>query len=716
VVVAWVVVGAALLLANRAFGGTYVDDYTLPGTSAQQGKDLLAVHSPKTAGSTSPVVLRSTSALSDQSDVLSQTVAALEKVEHVVTVSSPLAQGNLSADGMTGIANVTFTDNPQLYGQDLLDDVDQAVAPARAAGLQVDYGGQLGQLARPAPDDKRSEAIGLVVALVVLLIGFGSVVAAVIPLVSAVVGALGGLAVLGLVAAGVTFASVSPTLAAMMGLGVGIDYALFLTTRFRRSLHDGASPVDALGSATATSGWTVLTAAATVVVALLGLYVSGIDFIGRMGLAAGIAVAVAALAALTLAPALLGLAGRRIDRWHVREPVSEPRGTGDVWQRYADVVGRRAWVFLVAGLGVLVVLSIPVLSLQLGHVDAGASPTSYTERRAYDAIEAAFGPGANAPITVVAELAPGTNDTDRSALGSDLTTALTGTSGVASVSPVSTSPDDALLVTTVTPTTGPQDAATDDLLRELSGTTLPRVLGPAGATGYVTGATAAQLEFRDEVAQKLPLIIAVVVAAAFVLLLVVFRGVLVALKAALLNLLSIAASYGVLVAVFQWGWGSSLLGVPEPVPIESYVPMMMFAIVFGLSMDYEVFLLSRIREGWLATGDNRRAVAAGLSATGRVITCAALIMTSVFASFLLSSNVVVKMLALGLAVNVLVDATVARLVLVPSTMYLFGRRNWWSPAWLDRALPHLDPEPSAEPAAAARPVEPQPAADEPQPS
>jgi putative drug exporter of the RND superfamily len=357
-------------------------------------------------------------------------------------------------------------------------------------------------------------------------------------------------------------------------------------------------------------------------------------------------------------------------------------------------VGRRPWLFFLAGLALAGVLAVPVLSMRLGHIDAGANSTRYTDRRAYDAIKAAFGPGANAPLTVVVAVGknhPATADQPATGAADPLATQLRGalaaTSGVASVSPFTPSPDGVLLVGTVTPTTEPQDARTDQLVGRLTNTTLPSVLAATGAHGYVTGVTAAQLQFRDMLASRLPVIIGVVVAAAFLLLLVVFRGLLVALKAAVLNLLSIGASYGVLVAVFQWGWGASLLGVGERVPIESYVPTMMFAIVFGLSMDYEIFLLSRIRESWLSTKDNHRSVAAGLSATGRVITCAALIMTSVFAAFLLSTNVVVKMLSLGLAVSVIIDATLIRLVLVPSTMYLLGRANWWIPGRLSLGGP-----------------------------
>ena len=532
--------------------------------------------------------------------------------------------------------------------------------------------------------------------------------AAALPIVSAVLGVFTGLGLLGTAAAAISFGTVSPTLAIMMGLGVGIDYGLFLITRHRQQVISGRDPRDAAASTVATSGRAVLIAGSTVVIAMLGLYASGVAFIGALGLAAAIAVAVSAVAAVTLVPALLSLAGTRIDRIAVRTPVAESSsdGTDGGWGRYAERIGAHPWRYLTAGAGLLIVLAIPVLSMTLGHVDAGADPQNYTDKRSYDAISSAFGPGTNGPLTVVVELPQGGS---AGSLPQTLQTALSGTADVASVTPVTASPDGALLTTTVIPASSPQDAKTDALLHTLRDTTLPDALSGTGAHGYVTGTTAGQLDFRDIVSARLPIIIAVVIAAAFLLLLASFRSPFLAIKAALLNLLSIGAAYGVVVAVFQWGWGSSALGVSEKVPVESYVPMMMFAIVFGLSMDYEVFLLARVRETWVATKDNHRAVAHGLAATARVISCAAVIMTSVFLAFLLSTNVVIKMLALGLGVSVLVDATIIRLLVVPATMYLAARANWWIPGWLDRILPHLDPEGHPDAGATAEP----PAADAP---
>ncbi|QKW18385.1 MMPL family transporter [Kitasatospora sp. NA04385] len=711
VIVCWLVVLVGVQVADHAVGGAYSDDFSVPGSQAQDGADVLAAHEPAFGGTSAQVVLHDGQSLTQFQSQVDQAVTSLQHLPHVLSAQDPLPPpgqapqpgGPVSADGRTAYITMRFDSTPATFGDGYLDQVDAAVQPLRQAGVQVEYGGPLGELARPAPSDRVSELIGFGVAIVVLLLGFGSVIAAGLPLVSALLAVVVGLGLLGLLAALTTFATVAPTLATMIGLGVGIDYALFLLTRHRQNLMDGSAPRTAAGHAVATSGRAVLISGTTVVIALAGLSVSGISFMAKLGLAAGVTVVTAVCGALTLLPALMGVIGRRMDRFTVRTPVAEggeapenadaaegAEATG-MWHRYARRVEHHPWRYLSVGLVTVLVLAVPLLSIQLGHIGDGADPTSFTDRRAFDLMSEAFGPGSNGPLTVVVDQTS-VPASDRPALASAVQQSLTGVPNTASTAPLQTSSDGDVLFTTVTPAQAPQDRKTTDLVGHLSDTVLPGAVAGTSATAYVTGTTAAQVDFLDLVASRLLLIIAVVVALAFLIILLVFRAPLVALKAAVLNLVSIAASYGVLVAVFQWGWGGPALGVSGKVPIESYVPMMMFAIVFGLSMDYEVFLLSRVHERWRLTGDSRGAVAHALETTARVIGCAALIMVSVFAAFIVSDNVVIKMMGLGLAVSVLIDATVVRLLMVPAAMTLLGPAAWWTPRWMDRLLPDIDAE------------------------
>ncbi|MFI7589340.1 MMPL family transporter [Spongisporangium articulatum] len=687
---AWLLLIVTALLGARLASGTFETDLGLPGSPSAEAADVLAQHEPDAGEAGATVVLYAADGLEGRRAQVEAFAQRLREVPGVVDVSEPLAAGTVADTGRTAFLTLDLTDPPRsLPSADL--DALRAADEAAPSGLEVSYAGLLGETVdtggRPS---HLAEAIGLVTALVVLLVMFGSVAGALLPLVSAAVAVVTGLALIRILASGLTLATIAPTLAAMIGLGCGIDYALFVVTRARQGQLSGREPQAAVRYALHSSGHAVLVAAGTVGIALLGLYASGVQFIGRLGLAATVTLAISALAAVTLTPALLSLLGPRIDRLRVRRPRAEGGADGGVWARYAAWVARHPLPVTGAALLLLAVLTVPLFSLRLGHVDDGSAPAGSTQRVAYDRMAEGFGPGVNGRFTALLRLASAPDSPAGQEILANARTQLASTAGVATLTPWQISPDGAIAVTTVTPTTGPQDAATGDLYDRLRGPTADAIRSSTGADLQLTGQTAAQVDFADRLTAGLPAIVALVVGAAFLLLTLTFRSPVVALKAALMNVISIAASYGVVVAVFQWHWGAGLFGLDAAVPIESYVPMMMFAIVFGLSMDYEVFLLSRVREAWLGGASTTDAVASGLSATARVIGAAALIMISVFAGFALDDNVGVKMLAVGLAVSVAIDATVVRLLLVPAAMVLLGEANWWLPRWARGFLDRYD--------------------------
>jgi putative drug exporter of the RND superfamily len=689
----WVVIAVAVFAWDGAAGGEPTNDYRVPGVESQHASDTLADQFPTFAGASGRVVFHVDDGRVDTAanrSAIEGAVARLAGGADVTVVTDPFdpAGPTVSPDGRTAYATVQYgelTLQPEHY-----DEVVDAVGPTRADGVQTEISGDI---AGAGAEVEGQEGIGLIVALIVLLVAFGSVIAAGIPVATALIGVALGAAGLGIMAGFTDVPDTSPVLAIMIGLGVGIDYALFVVTRFRQHLHEGMSVPDAAGRANATAGQAVLFAGTTVVIAIVGLLLAGLPAVTTMGFAIAISVVVAMVIAVTLLPGLLGWAGLRIDKFAIHRRRATDAAHETISGRWAHQVGRRPGRYAVVALVALVALAAPVLSLRMGWADDGNAAPGTTQRQAYDLTTEAYGPGFNGPLTVVVEDPDG-------ATGSDAVTrvhdALAATDGVAMVSQPLTNDSGDTSVIFANPTTAPGDEATAELLDEVRGDVLPTAVAGTGATAEVTGSTAFFEDLSARISERLPLFIAAVVALSFVLLAIVFRSLLVPLKAAVMNVLSIGAAYGVIVAIFQWGWGKGLVGLDETVPINPFVPLIMFAILFGLSMDYEVFLLSRIREEWLRSGDSHTSVVDGLGATARVITSAALIMISVFLGFVVGDDVTIKMFGIGLATAVLLDATVVRMVLVPATMALLGNANWWLPGWLDRLLPHLDLEGGAE--------------------
>jgi RND superfamily putative drug exporter len=673
---AWVVLAATVVVLVAGFGRPTEEDATIPGSDAQRGRDLLAEHFPGSGDATGSVIVRSPGARVDDpryADALTTAAHRVGRVPHVVAVTGPdPAAGSLSADGRTGYLTVQFDVGPRDVTRELTGDVLDAAEPLRDAGLEVLPGGSL---ARPESGTRAGEAIGLGVALVVLVVAFGGLVAASLPLLTAMVTLVCGVGAVGLAGHLTAVPSVATTLATMIGLGVGIDYALFLITRYR-ALPAGDVPA-AVTAAVASSGSAVVFAGGTVVVALAGLAVAGVPILVTLAWTAALTVGVAVAAAVTLLPALLTVLGPRLHALPVRRRPAPSRPSR--WGRLADRVTRRPWRWALVT-GVLLALSaVPAAGMTLGQTDAGDDPPGTASRAGFDALAEAFGPGVNAPLTVVAAVdtpVRGPGDPVPAAL----TAALREVPGVHRVQPARVSADGAAVSVRVTPETGPGDPATARTVTALGAVPVP------GARVYVTGPVALRDALAVRVAGRTPYVVGLVVLLAATLVFAAFRAPVVAAKAAVMNLLSVASAYGVLTAVFSWGWGVGLTGLDGPVPIEAYVPLMLFALLFGLSMDYEVFLLTAVLQAWRATGDNRRSVREGLVGTGAVITSAALIMVCVFAGFVLSPNPVIKMMGVGMAVAVAVDATVVRGVLVPATMALLGRANWWTPRWPRRAV------------------------------
>jgi RND superfamily putative drug exporter len=697
VVGVWFVVAVVLVVASHGLGDNTNDNLSLPGTNSQQATDTLSKSFPAQANGTSPVVLHASSGKLTDSKYASAVDAAAAGVAgepHVASVVNPLTDQGASAlskDQSTGYLSVTTSVSP---GSLTVADVQQIIAgadPARRAGLEVETGGQLGQKVSKTSTES-SELIGIIAAMLILTLTFGTAVAMLLPILTAILGLLSTLSIISLLSHVGTVPTVAPTLATMIGLGVGIDYALFIVTRHFRGLHDGLTVSESIARATATSGGAVFFAGCTVTIALLSLAVARIPLVTMLGLMAAIAVVVAVAAALTLLPALLAIAGPRINALRIRTPASDSQAKQGRWARLARDIAKHPLVTGLLALVILIPLMIPLGSLVLGQQDTAALSTQTTARRAYDLISQNFGPGVNGPLLIAISLTPpatsGSADPRLETLQKDVAT----TSGVAGVSPMRTDTSGTTAYFNAISKDGPAESATTRLVDHLRSAVIPEAEKGTGLRAYVGGSTAAYEDLASDISSKLPLQILVVIALSFALLVLAFRTVVVPAQAALMNLFSIAASYGVLTAIFQYGWLDNLIGLSGPVPIVSYVPLFMFAILFGLSMDYEVFLVSQIEEHVHAGEDNTTSVVSGLVTSARVITAAALIMVFVFGSFLLNGDPTIKEFGIGLAVAVIIDATIVRCLLVPALMVLMGKRNWFMPKWLERAVPHLSIE------------------------
>ncbi|MEU5401835.1 MMPL family transporter [Streptomyces sp. NPDC005963] len=712
-VLLWALTCAGVAAAAGATGTAYSNNYEVPGTESGRAAELLAEGFPHQSGDGGTIVwhvdeggVRDADVQQKMSGML-DAVAALESVADVSGPYDPVGAAQISPDGRTAYASVTFEqglgDVPDAHVQNVVD----TAQATREDGLQVELGGTaVGPM--EAPSGHLAEAVGVAVAALVLFLAFGSLAASLLPIATALVSvgtAYGGIALLGHV---MTVADFAPMLGMLIGLGVGIDYALFIVTRHRKGLRAGMSVPDAAREAVATTGRAVVFAGATVCIALLGMLILRLDFLNGVAIAASLTVVLTVAASVTLLPALLSyigmraLSGRERRRLAERGPRPElPTGFAARWSAYVE---RHPKLLAVVAVVVMAVLALPTLSLHLGTSDQGNSPATSTTRKAYDLLAhggpdqggaGGFGPGVNGPLTLVSRL---DGSAERLAM-QRLPEALRGAEGIASVGPVTYDADGDTAVVTVVPTSSPQSKDTSELVDRLRDDLVPAAVDGSPLTVHIGGVTAGYDDFAAVIVDKLPLFVGVVITLGCLLLLVAFRSVGIPLKAAAMNVAAVASSFGVVVAIFQWGWGSELLGLGPGGPIEPFLPVIMVSVLFGLSMDYQVFLVSRMYEEWLETGDNRRAVRVGLAETSRVINSAAVIMISVFLAFVLSGDRVIAMFGIALAAAVALDAFVLRTLLVPALMHMLGRANWWLPGWLDRMLPKITVEPRSGDAA-----------------
>jgi RND superfamily putative drug exporter len=692
VVLLWLGVLLVSFGLSQAFAGKFTADYSAPGSDSKAAQQLLAQRFPAQSSAVVTVVVHTDAGVRSVRGEVIGLLGELRAVPHVAGGDDPYtAPGGISADQRTLIAHVRLdtvnaTEMPVADSRRMIDIAERSAS----SRMRVALGGQAIDLAEGG--SVGSEGIGILVAAFILLLTFGTVVAAGLPISVAVVGLLISSALTGLTIRFVDAPSWSTSLAAMLGIGIGIDYVLLMVTRFREWRLAGLDPEAATVATLDTAGRSVMVAGTTVIVSMLGLFAMGLPYMRGAAIVTILGVLVVLAASMTLFPALLGYLGRHVDR--LRLPTRRWGGavTADghvapsrVWLRWSRLVQRYRILAAVAGVAAMLALAAPFLGVRFGFPDAGNNRTDSMTRQAYDLTADGFGVGANGPLLLAVRLPSAGDDVALTRLSTEIT----GTPGVARVSPSQLNGARDTAVLTVTPATGPQDDKTQDLVRRLRDTTVPAAVAGTGARVLIGGVTANSIDSTTDLAGRIPYLIIGVVSLSMVLLLIGFRSVTVAVKAAVMNLLSVSASYGVIALVLQGGWAGRLVGIDTPTPLPPFVTVLMFAVLFGLSMDYEVFLISRIRETWIRTGDNGRSVTEGLAGTGRVITAAAAIMIAVFLAFVPSPNVILKLIGVGMAAAIFLDATVIRLLLVPAVMHALGRFNWWIPRRLGLRLPEL---------------------------
>jgi putative drug exporter of the RND superfamily len=686
-IAAVVLVGLGALAGT--LGGEFTDEFSVPGTESQQALDLLEDRFPAAANEGATVVFYTDDGTvrdGERSQGIADARRAISELPQVTSVSNPLSErggAQVSDDGRVAFATVQY-DRPAFEVEQAdAQKLESAARVAEGDGLEVAMRGPVVDVAEEqlAPV---GELIGVAVAVIALTMVFGSVAAMLLTLISALIALFGGMMLLTLGAGATAVPEVAPTLAVMLGLGAGIDYALLIVGRYREHLAAGESVPDSAAAANRTAGVSVLAAGAIVAVAIAGLLATGIPFVGRMGVASAVVVAAVAIGAVTLLPTLMGAFAKRL-----RPKNPERLGPSPILARWDERITRRPWVAVVGGVAVLLALAAPFSDLRLGQPDDGNSPQDSTTRIAYDKLAEGFGPGFNGTLQLAGSLPSGR---DSGPALERLEAAVKRTDGVAAVSEPTPSPRGDAATLTVIPTTAPQDERTSELVSTLRDEVIPAATAGSGVEVYVGGNTATQEDMADKIAERLPVFIGAVVILSVLFLMAVFRSVWVPLVSAAFNLLSIAAAYGVVVAIFQWQWGSSLLGIDGEVPIVSFIPLLMFAILFGLSMDYNVFLLSRIREEYMKGAGPRESVVNGLARVSKLILAAGAIMTAVFFGFATDPDVIVKIFGVGLGAAIMIDVLIVRMVVAPAVMTLLGDRAWWFPAWLDRLLPQLELE------------------------